>query len=54
MNRFRDPAARDAAWGRFYARRGLAPLLHKPVSRSNPQRLATYAVRKALATTIRF
>lgn len=54
MNRFRDPAARDAAWGRYYARRGLAPLLRKPRSRSNNERLAVYAVRRAMAALIRY
>jgi hypothetical protein len=54
MSRFRDPAARDAAWGRYYRKRGLAPLMRKPQSRSNNQRLAVYAVRRALATLIRY
>lgn len=54
MTTFRNPAARDAAWGRYYRKRGLAPVFHKPRSVSNPQRMAVYASRRALSTLIRF
>lgn len=48
MTRFRNPAARDAAWGRYYAKRGLRPLMTEPRSMPVEFRLADYTVRKAL------
>lgn len=47
MNRFRDPAARDAAWGRYYRKRGLAPIRRTPVGMSNAYRIANYIQRRA-------
>ncbi len=44
---FRDQAARDRAWGRFYGRRGLNPCA--PLQPPSPaQRRADYAYRRAL------
>lgn len=54
MSRFRDPAARDRAWARYYSRRGATGLLTRSV-RPTPDliRRATYALRKALQPLVR-
>ena len=46
---FRDPAARDRAWGRYYARQGLAPTTRSIAPQTPAQRRAEYAWRRALA-----
>jgi hypothetical protein len=42
---FRHPANRDAAWGRYYARHGLAPATRGCRTLSNAERLAAWAAR---------
>ena len=54
MIRFRDPVARDRAWARYYAQRGLRPMTRDIRQIPNPLRLANYAVRKALSTTVKY
>lgn len=48
MTRFRNPVQRDIAWGRYYAKRGLRPLITEPRSQPVEFRLADYIVRKAM------
>lgn len=45
----RDQAARDRAWGRHYARQGLAPTTRSIAVPTPAQRRAEYAWRRALA-----
>lgn len=45
----RDHAARDRAWGRHYARQGLAPPTRSIAVPTPAQRRAEYAWRRALA-----
>lgn len=45
----RDQAARDRAWGRHYARQGLAPTTRSIAPPTPAQRRAEYAWRRALA-----
>lgn len=48
MATFRDPAARDRAWARFYARAGLrVPATKECRSMPNAFRLANYRIRRA-------
>ena len=47
MSRFRDPAARDAAWGRYYRKHGLSPIRRAPVAMPNVFRIANYYQRRA-------
>ena len=50
MSRFRNPAARDAAWGRYYARSmDRAPLAGERTP-TPAARLAQYHVRRLLGT----
>lgn len=56
MGRFRDPAARDAAWGRYYRKRGLSAVEKagkhsRPIP--NPVRRALYETRRALSELVR-
>lgn len=51
--RFRDQARRDAAWGRYYRKRGLAPVERGITPQPNPIRRAIYEVRRALSQPIR-
>lgn len=44
---FRNPAAREAAWGRYYRRKGLAPIRKHPRCMPNVYRIANYLRRKA-------
>lgn len=55
---FRDPAARDAAWGRYYRKRGLAAVQRAKSARDlrptpGPIRRAIYETRRALAQLVR-
>ncbi|MBB1060386.1 hypothetical protein [Marilutibacter spongiae] len=45
--------ARDRAWARFYASRGLRPVTKDLRQQPNPVRLAAYAVRRALSTCVK-
>lgn len=53
MSRFRDPAARDRAWARYYRSRGLAPCFRLVRPTPNPIRRAEYETRKALSQELR-
>lgn len=53
MATFRDPVARDRAWGRYFAKRGLCPLTRDVRPVYNPLRLAAYQVKRALAGEVR-
>lgn len=54
MNRpVRDPIARDRAFIRFYASRGLRPVLRDVRPMPNEMRRAVYETRKALSQQIR-
>lgn len=53
MSRFRDPVARDKAWGRYYAARGLRPLSKDVCQPYNALRLLAYLTRRAVATEMR-
>lgn len=44
---FRDPGAREAAWGRYYRKKGLAPSHKHPRCMSNLYRIANYLQRRA-------
>lgn len=44
---FRNPGAREAAWGRYYRKKGLAPIQKHPRCMSNCFRVANYLQRKA-------
>ena len=45
MTAFRDPAERDAAWGRYYARHGCRPVTRRCHPLTNPERLSSWAAR---------
>ena len=45
----RDQAARDRAWGRHYARKGLCPVTRSIVPQTAMQRREVYAVRRVRA-----
>ena len=51
---FRNPAARDAAWGRYFAKRGLQPTTRDTRTRPNPVRLAEYHRKRELARVVRY
>lgn len=51
--RFRDPVARDRAWGQYLRRRGLSPVERGITPTPNPIRRAVYEVRRALSQPIR-
>ena len=50
---FRNPVARDAAWGRYYRKRGLAPCKRDTRPTPNPIRRAVYETRRALSQIVR-
>jgi hypothetical protein len=54
MAQFRDPVARDRAYGRYYARHGLRPVTKDTRQTPNPLRLAEYQRRKAMSGVIRY
>lgn len=47
MATFRNPGAREAAWGKYYRKKGLALCRKHPRSMSNTYRIANYLQRRA-------
>ena len=53
MPSFRDPVARDRAWGQYLRRRGCAPVTRDIRPIPQPIRRAIYEARKALSQPVR-